>query len=456
MNQRITKTFVDKLPLPPEINGKPAQAFYRDSAVPGFGLRVNSGGSKSFIVEKRINGKVKRITLGRYGNLTVEQARNEAAKLLGEVALGKDPAAEKKAKHAKATTLLETFDDYLLTRKNLRDSTIHDYSRNIHGPLADWKNKALLDITKDMVELRHRELGKRSHARANNVMRLLRALFNHAMAKYEDAQGNPVIAVNPVNRLSQSRAWYTVKPRQTLIKPHQLADWYQATLQLNTETTRDYLHLLLFTGLRRSEASRLRWEDVDFKGKSLTIKETKNHQTHTLPLSDFLEDLLKRRYESSGNSGTTPGKGSGNVPGKAIQDAAFSGDGNSGNVPGKGSGNSRKVLKRGSESSENLYVFPSESERGYLIEPRTAVQRVSEISGVPFTLHDLRRTFITIAESLDIPAYALKRLLNHKDPNDVTAGYIISDVERLRAPMQKITDFILDKTKAIQGVNNVI
>ena len=58
-----------------------------------------------------------------------------------------------------------------------------------------------------------------------------------------------------------------------------------------------------------------------------------------------------------------------------------------------------------------------------------------------FTLHDLRRTFITAAERLDIPAYALKRLMNHKDPNDVTDGYIIFDVERLRGPMQKITDF---------------
>jgi hypothetical protein len=55
----------------------------------------------------------------------------------------------------------------------------------------------------------------------------------------------------------------------------------------------------------------------------------------------------------------------------------------------------------------------------------------------------LRRTFITIAESLDISAYALKRLLNHKMTNDVTAGYIVADVERLRKPMQLITDYIL-------------
>lgn len=54
-----------------------------------------------------------------------------------------------------------------------------------------------------------------------------------------------------------------------------------------------------------------------------------------------------------------------------------------------------------------------------------------------------------IAESLDIPAYALKRLLNHKMNNDVTAGYIVADVERLRKPMQIITDHLLRCMKVI-------
>ena len=49
----------------------------------------------------------------------------------------------------------------------------------------------------------------------------------------------------------------------------------------------------------------------------------------------------------------------------------------------------------------------------------------------------------TRAEGLDISGHALKRLLNHKIASDVTAGYIVTDVERLRAPMQKITDFVL-------------
>lgn len=89
------------------------------------------------------------------------------------------------------------------------------------------------------------------------------------------------------------------------------------------------------------------------------------------------------------------------------------------------------------------YVFANELGKGGLTDPKKQIRNVVNESGVSFTVHDLRRTFITNAESLDISAYSLKRLLNHKMTNDVTAGYIITDVERLRAPMQKITDYIL-------------
>jgi integrase len=103
------------------------------------------------------------------------------------------------------------------------------------------------------------------------------------------------------------------------------------------------------------------------------------------------------------------------------------------------------LLKRREDDKSSPFVFPSDSDTGYLKEPKTAVKRVSKLSGVTFTLHDLRRSFITIAEGLDIPAYALKRLLNHKDLNDVTAGYIVPDINRLRKPMQQISEFIIEQ-----------
>ena len=102
-----------------------------------------------------------------------------------------------------------------------------------------------------------------------------------------------------------------------------------------------------------------------------------------------------------------------------------------------------ELLRKRKNNAYGGYVFASDRGDGHLYEPRYFMRKVTKASGVNFTLHDLRRTFITVAESLDISAYALKRLLNHKMQNDVTAGYIISDVERLRAPMQRITDLML-------------
>ena len=68
---------------------------------------------------------------------------------------------------------------------------------------------------------------------------------------------------------------------------------------------------------------------------------------------------------------------------------------------------------------------------------------VTKLSGIHFTVHDLRRTFITIAEGLDISAYAFKRLMNHTMNGDITAEYIVTDVGRLRKPMQQMTDYFL-------------
>lgn len=390
---KLSKSFIDKLPLPkPTSEGKATQSFYRDSSQPGFGLRVGSGGTKTFFVETRINGRLKRITVGRYGNLTPEQARKEAVRLLGEISLGNDPQAEKQEKRAKTITFGRAFEDYLISRKDLKPGTVKNYRKCVDGCLDDWKTKRLIDITKDMVEKRHNDLGKRAPARANNTMRVLRAIFNYSIEVYEDKNGKPILQFNPADRLSSAKSWYRVERRQTILKPHQIKSWWQATEQLNNESSRDYLRFLLLTGLRKMEAATLSWDMIDFKDQSFSISDTKNRDLHQLPLTPFLVNLLQERK-------------------------------------------SRSTSK---------WVFTGRYEDVHIKEPRVSIKRVAVLSEHPFTLHDLRRTFITIAESLDIPAYALKKLINHRDPNDVTAGYIISGVDRLRLPMTLVNEQLLE------------
>lgn len=388
---KLTKSIVDSITAPADRD----QAFYRDAQLKGFAVRVTASGVKSFIVEKLVNRKVRRMTIGRYGEITVEQARREAQKMLGKIATGIDPRAEKQTAELHATTLDQVFKDYIKARRELKPRTLYDYRRVMECAFSDWKNKPLVSITKTTVLKLHGELGEeRGQAYANLSMRLLRALFNFAVEEYEDAQGHSLIIENPVERLSKTRSWYRVKKRQTYIKNHELALWFKGLQKTTNETLRDYLLLTLFTGLRRNEAAQLKWKNVDLKAKTLLIPDTKNHQPHTLPLSDYLFDLLSRRKQSLG-------------------------------------------------SLTNEYVFPGTGKGGYIVEPRKQTAKIIEDSRIIFTIHDLRRTFITLAESLDISAYAVKRLINHKMTNDVTAGYIISDVERLRKPMQLIADNLL-------------
>ena len=95
------------------------------------------------------------------------------------------------------------------------------------------------------------------------------------------------------------------------------------------------------------------------------------------------------------------------------------------------------------------------SAHGQVGNLRYSLESITKTSGVKFMAHDLRRTFAAIAESLDIPAYALKRLVNHKTQGDVTGGYLVITTERLRAPMERIEDCVLKAAKVRESAEVV-
>jgi len=396
---KLIKTFVDK--VPPATPGK--AEFYFDDELKGFGLRV-SGEIKSYIVQSRAKGKKVRVTIGRHGVFTAEKARLEAKKLLGKMADGIDPHEEKIAERIKCTTLGELLEPYKIARK-LRPKTIRIYDEALRRCFSDWLDKPLTEITKDMVQKRHGELSNangprgKGEAQANQAMRVLRSLMNYASSVYEDSHGQPLLVENPVKRLSQAKLWNRNKRRTDFIQREDLKEWFAAVEQLGNDTARDFLVVCLLTGMRRNEVAQLLWSDIDLKSKTLRLPadRTKNYDEHKLPLSDYLEEILSRRLEANE-----------------------------------------------ARESRSEYVFPGKSSKaGHIIEIKGSVKKVIDKSKVPFMVHGLRRTFLTVGESLDIPHYTLKRLANHRVSGDVTGGYIQLTVDRLREPMQRITDAIL-------------
>ena len=97
------------------------------------------------------------------------------------------------------------------------------------------------------------------------------------------------------------------------------------------------------------------------------------------------------------------------------------------------------IAARRTEMDDGPWVFPANSRSGHVEEPKFALAQVAEVSGVKVNVHDLRRTYVTVAESCDISYAALKALVNHAPPRDITGGYTQITVDRLREPQQRVT-----------------
>jgi len=380
----LTERSIEALGAPTQAaGGATRQILYFDTEQPRLAVRVTSGGSRCFVVDAWAHGRTVRVKLADCSSLSLKEARRRALEELAKITRGVNPNEERRAAAARGITLGEALEAYIATRKaarRLARRTEYDYRRLVYGAftteckrlheakrttegsrqhngyLSPWRARPLQEITPAMIAKRHAELLERSGAQANYAMRLLSALFNFARARYELAPGAP-IAENPVRILSLTKAWYRVGRRSTVIRAHELERWFRAVLELRSPASnglahavRDYLQFLVLTGLRRSEGAMLRWADVDLEARVFTVRDTKNREAHTLPLTDYLVELLRARQDNG------------------------------------------------------AYVFAGAGPRGYLVEPKKLLEHVREASGVAFTLHDLRRTFASIAESIDIPA----------------------------------------------------
>jgi integrase len=390
--------------LAPTPNCEPC--FY-DIKQPGLLIRVRNSGRKSFEVRKKIKGRAVRTILGVYPEMTIEQARIAARKALNEVSEGKNPNKQADAKRAVQITLVEGLEEYLESRQigkiPLRKNTVDCYRRSINLHLKQWRNRTVASITRSDVERKHRALTQHSQSAADYTMRVLRLVHNYVAEKYRDEDGRPILFDNPVSQLNQGKAWSEAKTRTNTIEDRQLAKWFEAVesmpawlthSSIDPEVTRNYFLFVLFSGLRRREASSIEHDWIDAEAKTLTIpgQYTKNHQVHSIPLSPFLMEIVSNQMSVS-----------------------------------------------------EQYLFENQSTGKAIAEPKRVVQQIRDKCGIYFTIHDLRRTFATIAGKIVARDYIVKRLLNHKPlKNDVTAlNYVNLSVDDLREPMNAIAEHIL-------------
>ena len=383
-NFNFTQQRIEKLPIPEK-----DRKDYYDTEVSKLICRVSPTGNKSFCVLKRTaNGKLQRVTLGKFPDVSVSEARKMAQSALTGLAQGINPTEKKRTDRVKKMTLSELMAKYIEQKGlKLSSGTAADYQKKLNEGFPDWLDKPVNTITREMVAARHKNLPGNSVTK-DNKMRILRLLMRYALAL-------KIIEESPTDILKKSELALWSKPtrKSRIIPADSLKDWYEAVLQLTNPKAKTYLLLLLYTGLRANEALHLEWKNVDFKNDNLTVMDTKNHSNFTTYIPIQLKPYLRNLFEVTGG---------------------------------------------------NIFVFPGDNADGVMAIPRWPLDQVTLKTGVEFSSHDLRRTFATIAEASLLPETIIKRLLNHTTDNCVTGGYIRTEANTMKQAIDRIAGFIQD------------
>lgn len=293
---KLTKSAIDRLRF--EGTGN-AQDIRWDTALPGFGLRLYPSGKKTFVLAYRIAGRKHIMTLGTYGVLTLDQARTKARKTFAQVLDGRDPL-EARQKAARGETIKSLCTAYLDRHAKPHKKTWRDDERRINKYiLPAWGNLKAESLKRADIAALHTRIGRTRRYEANRIIELLSKMFELARrwGFVPDEHPNPARDIDP----------YKEEKRDRWVTPEELPRLAEAIDAEQNIYARHALWLYLFTGLRKSELLKARWEDIDWDRRELRIPDTKAGRTHYLPLSDPTFALLRSIPREANNPYLLPG-----------------------------------------------------------------------------------------------------------------------------------------------------
>ena len=253
-----------------------------DSTVKGLGLRITPKGVKSYILNYRINGRLRRATIARTSEISLKIARERAGEQLVRIRAGETDPLERKREAREAPTvgdgLRRFFDEFAPARLEMgrfSPRTVADYrwmaGRFLEPALGKRK---VADVTRDHVE---RMVSPLPRAQRNRLLALTSRLFN----LFEQWGWRPQYS-NPCRGIERARE----EARDRVLSSSELAALATALNQHEEQYPASVaaIRVAALTGLRIGEILGIQWQHIDFETGRLTLPETKTgRRVHDLP-----------------------------------------------------------------------------------------------------------------------------------------------------------------------------
>lgn len=290
---KITKRTINALMAPERGESK-----VWDSELRGFGLRIRASGHRAFIIQYRNGeGRTRRLTIGRLGQLTPEEARKQARQLLAAVARGEDPA-EERAKARRAETVAELAARFLTEHAEAKrkPSTAREYRRIFERIiLPRLGHRKIASLTAADVATLHHSMRDRP-SMANRTVATLSAMLTKAEVWGARPRGS-----NPCRFVEK----FPEQPRERFLSSAELARLGEVLRTVEEENSEHCsvvpaIRLLLLTGCRVGEVLSLKWDYVDFDRRCLALPDSKTGKK-VIPVGTAALELLASIARMEGN-----------------------------------------------------------------------------------------------------------------------------------------------------------
>lgn len=356
------------------------QAVIWDTETRGLGAYGSRKGPGTFFVQFRVGSKQRKVTLGRINELSVSDARKAANEIQVAARQGRDVIREQRAQHRAGLTLGDAYGEYTsaLRRRGVSENTLR-HNAGTWKRLSRFQSRELASITKRDVRSWHSDWGTCGPTAANQAGRLLRTVYNYAARFSDDLPANPCTAIE----------WYPERELRRVIAARDLSAWWAQIDSVENPVRQAYWRVLLFSGLRKSDAASMRWTDISDDGIHRPNPKGGRTRAFTLPMTPQLSAILADAKRAA------------------------------------------EVVSPGSE-----WVFPANSRTGHLTE-------AAEKAFPTVKPHDIRRTYATACIEAGVDPYTVKMLLNHTaDKGDVTARYVRPSAQHVSSAAQTVASHI--------------